>query len=126
MLTNFEKNRDDLNRMDGKSQEEVHGAIRDWMITAHEQRKLLWGFAHLVEVLTIEDIPRVQNANLILRQIHEHVVELQKFFSLTPVSNALQRAVESLESDIADIERFTCQVMKFVPDVMGLIKGNAP
>ena len=70
MLTNFEKNRDDFNRMDGKSQEETHGALRDWMSTAQEQRALLRRFAHLVEVLTIEDIPRVQNANLILRQIH--------------------------------------------------------
>lgn len=61
MLTNFQKNRDDFERMDGKSQEAMHGALRDWMSTAHEQRSILWSFAHLVEVLTIEDIPRVQN-----------------------------------------------------------------
>jgi len=125
MLTNFKKSRDALNRMDGQSQEEMHSALRDWMSTAHEQRELLWRFAHLEEVLTIEDIPRVQNANLILRQIHDHVVELQKFFSRTPAINVLQGAVKSLDSEIADAERFTCQIMKFVPEVMGLTVGKA-
>lgn len=125
MLTEFKKNRDDLNRMDGKSQEEVHKALRDWMDLAHEQRSLLWRFAHLEEVLTVEDIPRVQNANLILRQIADHVTELREFFSRTPASNVLQGAVNSLESDIADAERFTRQVMKFVPEVMGLTVGEA-
>ena len=123
MLTNFEKNRDDFNRMDGKSQEETHGALRDWMSTAQEQRALLWRFAHLVEVLTIEDIPRVQNANLILRQIHEHVVELSKFFGLTPSKIVFDSAAASLASSIADAESYTRQIMKFVPDVMGVTAG---
>lgn len=118
MLTNFEKNRDDFNRMDGKSQEAMHGALRDWMSTAQEQRSILWRFAHLVEFLTIEDIPRVQNANLVLRQIHGHVVELSVFFGLTPSKNVLDRAVETLTSSIADAERYTGQVMKFVPEVL--------
>ncbi len=53
MLTNFQKNRDDFNRMDGKSQEAMHGALRDWMSTAQEQHAILWRLAHLVEVLTL-------------------------------------------------------------------------
>ncbi|MFA1025798.1 hypothetical protein ALP10_00440 [Pseudomonas syringae pv. helianthi] len=125
MLTNFQKNRDDLNRMDGKSKEDMHGALRDWMSTANEQHAILWRFAHLVEVLTIEDIPRVQNANLILRQIHDHVVELSKFFGLTPSKNVLDVAVESLASSITDAESYTRQVMKFVPAVMGTTVGKA-
>ncbi|WMJ00163.1 hypothetical protein RBU55_01005 [Pseudomonas chlororaphis subsp. aurantiaca] len=125
MLTNFEKCRDDLDRMDGQSQEEMHSALRDWMSLAHEQRALLWRFAHLKEVLTIEDIPRVQSANLILRQIADHVTELREFFSRTPASNVLQGAMVSLESDLADAERFTRQIMKFVPEVLGTTAGKA-
>jgi hypothetical protein len=125
MLTSFKKNRDDLNRMDGQSQEEMHEALRGWMILAHEQRTVLWRFAHLEEVLTVEDIPRVQNANLILLQIADHTTELREFFSRTPASNVLQGAVDALESDLADAELFTRQIMKFVPEVMGLTPGKA-
>jgi hypothetical protein len=85
-----------MNHMDGQSQEEMHDALRGWMILAHEQRTLLWRFAHLEEVLTVEDIPRVQNANLILRQITDHTTELQAFFSSKPASSVLKIAVDSL------------------------------
>ncbi|MBL3872681.1 hypothetical protein EGV01_11290 [Pseudomonas syringae pv. theae] len=125
MLTNFQKNRDDFERMDGKSQEAMHGALRDWMSTAHEQRSILWSFAHLVEVLTIEDIPRVQNANLILRQIHDHVVELSEFFRLTPSKNVFDGAAKTLASSITDAESYTRKIMKFVPEVMGTTAGKA-
>ncbi|GGM25424.1 hypothetical protein GCM10009425_40210 [Pseudomonas asuensis] len=124
MLTGFKKNRDDLNRMDGKSIEEMADALRDWMSFAHEQRALLWRFAHLQEVLTIEDIPRVHSANLILLQIADHVTELRETFSLTPAARVLQEAKESLTSDIKDAERFTCQIMKFVPKGMVLTTGK--
>jgi hypothetical protein len=124
MLTNFKMNRDDFNRMDGKSQEAMHGALRDWMSTAQEQRSILWRFAHLDEVLTVEDIPRVQNANLILRQIHQHVTELRDFFRLTPSKNVLDGAVDVLASSVADAEHFTQQIMKFVPEVMGTGTGK--
>lgn len=123
MLTNFENNRDDFNRMDGKSQEAMHGALRDWMRAAQEQRSILWRFAHLVEVLTVEDIPKVQNANLILRQIHGHVAELSDFFRLTPSKNVFDKAVDVLASSVTDAERFTQQIMKFVPVVMGAGTG---
>ncbi len=67
----------------------------------------------------------MQNANLILRQIHGHVVELSKFFGLTPSKNVFDGAVEFLASSITEAESYTRQIMKFVPEVMGTTAGLA-
>lgn len=117
MLTNFKVNRDTLDRMDGNSQEEMHHALRDWMSLASEQRTLLWNFEHMVEVITLEDVPRIQNANLILKVIHHHLDELQKFFHLKPAHNVLATSATTVASLIEDAEQWTPRILRFVPGV---------
>lgn len=115
MLTNFTMNRDRLNRMDGKSQEAMHTALRDWMAMASEQRLVLWQFEHMVEVITLEDVPKVQNAKIILHQIQTHLVELEKTFDRAEAVHVLTTSRKQLDSYVAEVEQWIPRILKFIP-----------
>jgi sigma54-dependent transcription regulator len=124
MLTNFTFKVNDIMRLDGRKISSTEEAIRDWMSFAQSQVDLLKAFVNLDEVLTLDDIPRIHNANLILHQIHDRLMELEGHFTLTSSSSVFQKATEKLHSLKEEAETLTLIVMKYVPKVMSLTEGE--
>lgn len=116
MLTNFKINRDSLNRMNGKSETEMQSALRDWMDLADEQHRLFKSFYDMDEVLTLEDIPRISNAKMIVEQIYHHMAELQHFFALVPAGAVLTKNVETLTRSMHEINKMDKHLAKFMPN----------
>jgi hypothetical protein len=113
MLVSKDINFDSLLRFDGNDQVKMHAALRGWMDLAHEQRALLWHFYNLSEVLTVQDVPRVESALMILRQLRARVASLVEQFALTPCVNVLKNALETLDSSVDDAEKYAKWVLSF-------------
>lgn len=113
MLVNKDKNFDTMKRLDGNDQVAMHQSLREWMHLAQEQRGVLWHFYNLSEVLTVEDVPRVESALMIMRQIRARVAELVGQFALSPSSSVLQTALKTLDSSIADAEKYARWILAF-------------
>ncbi|WP_155268739.1 hypothetical protein [Stutzerimonas decontaminans] len=108
-----EVNFDTLLRFDGNDQVKMHAALRGWMGLAQEQRALLWKFYNLSEVLTVQDVPRVESALMIIRQLRARVASLVEQFALTPCVTVLQSALETLDSSVDDAEKYAKWVLSF-------------
>ncbi|MEZ3187448.1 hypothetical protein HZR81_21385 [Pseudomonas sp. LM13] len=113
MLVSKEINFDSLLRFDGNDQVKMHTALRGWMELAHEQRALLWHFYNLSEVLTVQDVPRVESALMIIRQIRARIANLVEQFAFTPCVNVLKSALETLDSNVNDAEKYAMWVLSF-------------
>jgi len=113
MLVSEEINFDTLLRFDGNDQVKMHAALRGWMDLAQEQRALLWKFYNLSEVLTVQDVPRVESALMIIRQIRARIANLVAQFALTPCVNVLKSALETLDSCTNYAEKYAKWILSF-------------
>lgn len=102
MITKFAFNFDRLQRMNGQDPTEIHGALLDWLALAKSQRDLLWDFYNLVEVLTVEDVPKVKSARMMIIQIRERVHYLEGFFAKTPSVAIIETSRKLLDGYIAE------------------------
>ncbi|MGA6100478.1 hypothetical protein ACPESN_21720 [Stutzerimonas marianensis] len=73
----------------------------------------MWKFYNLSEVLTVQDVPRVESALMIIRQIRARIANLVAQFALTPCVNVLKSALETLDSCTNDAEKYAKWILSF-------------
>lgn len=115
METGTSINYNSLQRMDGNDQVAMHEATRIWMKLASEQHGLLWRFYNLEEVFTVEDIPRVESAIMIIKQISDRVRSLELFFEKVPVVNVLRGCRELVDSHLKEAQGYSEWILSFKP-----------
>lgn len=115
MIVDSEFDYDRIRRLSGKCQIEMHNAMRGWVQLSTEQRTVLYNFYNLLEILTIEDIPKVQNALMIIRQLRDRVQDLVKHFALVPAVHTLESSLELMNSNLESGEMYAEWILSYRP-----------